>query len=601
MFVEFGSSIGILDAWAERLFAASWQGGLLLTVAWLISFICKQIPASTRCWLWRIAYFKFILVLFFGCFLKVPILTATKDSLTVKTTAVDNESKRNTVGELAGSNLSLAAPFHLKNGSVSLHSEVNVGSPSRGEGGRTWVVVLFGLWSLGGVSSIVLVLRQHWLAKRLIENGTPFVGREFLGQYRTLCRSMGLVKPPRVATSNDLVSPMLIGIWKPTILLPNIVVETCRQNELKLIVAHELAHFRRRDLFWNWLPAFVRSCFFFHPLVWLTQSRYSLDQEIACDSQALRVTLAREKEYGNLLVKVSSTLPADRSPIPATVGVASSFKTLKQRILEMSRFRNQSSRMRKLASISLLAFGLFAVAPISLVAQKVSPPRTESKKKTVDATEDAVNKKKNGSSKSTVRSDEKVVEASSARTQPGNISVTVNDGDLTTSMQVKKLKNGKLEVVYTKDIAGEKKIQKYILTGIDQLAKKNKEAFVFYGKHVESTQDGKGNEIQRRLKEMGLGSFGQLQQNPAGRNSSSEQSSDSSSQSSSSSAWESSSSVGRNGKTINNRKSGTTGNGMVGGGDPRLMIEQINKMIQQSDDPEMKAVLRQLLNQFRKN
>lgn len=95
-----------------------------------------------------------------------------------------------------------------------------------------WVVVLFGLWSLGGVSSIVLVLRQQRLAKRLIENGTPFVGREFLGQYRTLCWSMGLVKPPRVVTSNDLVSPMLIRIWKPTILLPNVVVEKCMQRLL---------------------------------------------------------------------------------------------------------------------------------------------------------------------------------------------------------------------------------------------------------------------------------------------------------------------------------------------------------------------------------
>ena len=154
--------------------------------------------------------------------------------------------------------------------------------------------------------------------------------------------------------------------------------------------------------------------------------------------------------------------------------------------------------------------------------------------------------------------------------------------------------------MYTKDIVGEKKAQKYILSVIDQLAKKNKEAFVFYDKHVDSTQDGKNNEIQRRLKKMGLGSFGQLQQNPAGRNSSSEQSSDSSSQSSSSSAWESSSSIGRNGTTVNRRKSGTTGNGRVGGGDPRMMIDQINKMIQQTDDPEMKDVLRQLLNQFRK-
>ena len=81
--------------------------------------------------------------------------------------------------ELAASNPSPVAPFHLKRGATSLHSEVNGGSPFRDVSGQAWFAVLFGSWSLGGVWSIVLLFRQHWLSKRLIDNGPPFVDRKF--------------------------------------------------------------------------------------------------------------------------------------------------------------------------------------------------------------------------------------------------------------------------------------------------------------------------------------------------------------------------------------------------------------------------------------
>ena len=67
---------------------------------------------------------------------------------------------------------------------------------------------------------------------------------------------------------------MLLGIGRPTVLLPDVLIESCHPAELRLILAHEVAHLKRRDLTWSWLPLLGQWFFFFHPLVWLGQREW---------------------------------------------------------------------------------------------------------------------------------------------------------------------------------------------------------------------------------------------------------------------------------------------------------------------------------------
>ena len=57
-------------------------------------------------------------------------------------------------------------------------------------------------------------------------------------------------------------SPMLLGVVRPMILLPEALIQPHQLHGLRLVLAHELAHIKRRDLLWNLVPVFVRTVFF---------------------------------------------------------------------------------------------------------------------------------------------------------------------------------------------------------------------------------------------------------------------------------------------------------------------------------------------------
>src|SRR5438876_5333620 len=50
-------------AWAAAMIRASWQGGLVLALVWMFCRALPKLPAAWRCWLWRLAYLKIVLIL----------------------------------------------------------------------------------------------------------------------------------------------------------------------------------------------------------------------------------------------------------------------------------------------------------------------------------------------------------------------------------------------------------------------------------------------------------------------------------------------------------------------------------------------------------
>ena len=88
-------------------------------------------------------------------------------------------------------------------------------------------------------------------------------------------------------------------------------------------------------------------------MVGLAERRWSLAQEIACDELTLEMTGARRNSYGNLLVNLSAN-PGNPQTMFATLGVASSFETLKERISAMKQIGNRSGVSLIAASVSVL-------------------------------------------------------------------------------------------------------------------------------------------------------------------------------------------------------------------------------------------------------
>jgi 5-hydroxyisourate hydrolase-like protein (transthyretin family) len=164
--------------------------------------------------------------------------------------------------------------------------------------------------------------------------------------------------------------PLLVGIHRPAVVLPARLIQE-DPTALRLMLAHELAHHRRRDLCWAWLPTLTQVLFFFHPLVWLARGEEELAREIACDILAVRVSGAPAMDYGTMLLHaVTRRGQTHDTKIPlAALGIADSVSTLKKRLVGLQNSAPVTPRGRLVFTL-IISTALLSLVPWRVVAQR---------------------------------------------------------------------------------------------------------------------------------------------------------------------------------------------------------------------------------------
>lgn len=89
--------------------------------------------------------------------------------------------------------------------------------------------------------------------------------------------------------SSSVDSPSLIGYFKPVVLLPISLLSGIPDNQLEIIIAHELAHISRHDYLVQFTQGIIEILFFYHPMVWWLSSVVNTEREHICDDLAVKV------------------------------------------------------------------------------------------------------------------------------------------------------------------------------------------------------------------------------------------------------------------------------------------------------------------------
>lgn len=163
----------------------------------------------------------------------------------------------------------------------------------------TWIlgVVLLGFRLLCGC-----VCLETW--KRHVEP----VPNHVLLQAKRLCHLLDL-KLPHINTSQRIREAVVTGLIRPVILFPLVWISEMPPDMLEAVLAHELAHLRRWDLWVNVFQRMIETVLFFHPAVWWLSCQLRIERELCCDKLAARLIgdrlrYAQTLEYvGRLLVR----------------------------------------------------------------------------------------------------------------------------------------------------------------------------------------------------------------------------------------------------------------------------------------------------------
>jgi bla regulator protein BlaR1 len=138
---------------------------------------------------------------------------------------------------------------------------------------------------------------------------------------RWLAQRLGLAQCPTVWFMPGCVSPLLWAlVGPPRLLLPDGLWNQLSNAQQDTLLAHELAHLRRRDHWVRWLELAAVGLYWWHPVAWWAQRELQETEEQCCDAWVVAVLPASADAYAEALLETVTYL----SQAPATVPVGGS-------------------------------------------------------------------------------------------------------------------------------------------------------------------------------------------------------------------------------------------------------------------------------------
>ncbi|MEX2137851.1 MAG: M56 family metallopeptidase [Pirellulales bacterium] len=263
--------------------------------------------------------------------------------------------------------------------------------PHRGWAWRTWLVILAGfVWITGSaVSAGLWIWRRRQLRRlarslRLVDGPLLFGAREwsdggsgnFLAIAREVCEAVGIRKLPPIAISQVMPMPLVLGLWRPIIVIPCELLRTGAEARLRDVLIHEAAHVARRDAWIGVAQRLASVLWWWHPAVLVLNRTITRSREEVCDNFVL--SRSDSSQYANTLLELSERC-AQMGRIVPSLGLFESHWTLEARIrglLKPGREMMTRTKRRALAVITvILGTACFLIGGVRAVEFENTSPK----------------------------------------------------------------------------------------------------------------------------------------------------------------------------------------------------------------------------------
>jgi beta-lactamase regulating signal transducer with metallopeptidase domain len=221
--------------------------------------------------------------------------------------------------------------------------------------------VLSSLWLAGCVLLGLKLLATGLVLQRRLSACRPVTDAAVLELLESCRRRTGLKRTPALLVSPECLGPCIVGTWSPRIILPESVVTQSSTTRLRHVLAHELAHLVRGDLWTNWLLLAARILHWFNPVAWWTVREMQAEREAACDDLAsAALGEADRSAYAATIVELAAGL-APSALAPGLIGLFASTGRLKARVERLLQSATVTTLRAPLAAGLLLGTALIGL------------------------------------------------------------------------------------------------------------------------------------------------------------------------------------------------------------------------------------------------
>jgi beta-lactamase regulating signal transducer with metallopeptidase domain len=145
------------------------------------------------------------------------------------------------------------------------------------------------LWLAGTVFFSLRFAGSYLYANRLKYKNTLPVSRVLMETIALFVQKLNIKRKIKIVESLVVKIPMVIGHFKPFIIMPAGLATALPYDQVEAIIAHELAHIKRNDYFINILKSILEVIYFYHPVIWWISSLIEKERENCCDDITIEI------------------------------------------------------------------------------------------------------------------------------------------------------------------------------------------------------------------------------------------------------------------------------------------------------------------------
>lgn len=359
----------IAETWGSFVFHATWQSSIVCLILLGLAIAGKRWPTPVRYGILLVALIKFAIPPGFS----IPGLaiwgkTFHPDSLAFYTSVIHHDPLESTPGKpsrpvsFTANPLPRSTPFtavHQKSPlNIPLKKQPPISKPMPAFHWKAYAMAL----QAAGIFTFLLYLFIQWLQlARIRKSASPIHETKVTAQFSRIKKQIGLRRSILLLSSKEVSSPIALGLIHPCIMLPTTVLQGLAANELRTVLAHELAHHARRDIWVNTLQLILTSVWWFNPLLWILNREIRKLREDCCDDYLLAKQIASENEYCQTLLHAAALTSQPRYVL-LSAGLSESGRSLAYRF---QRIMNRS--LQRHPNLTVIGFTIVFLSAVLLI------------------------------------------------------------------------------------------------------------------------------------------------------------------------------------------------------------------------------------------
>ncbi len=217
--------------------------------------------------------------------------------------------------------------------------------------GAAWLAGLIILFAV----SAVRIFRFN----RRLQIHSRTVPAEVSRQAALIARRLQIRTLPDIRVTAARLSPLVWWLGgRVQIVVPQRLIEQLDTQQLRWVIAHEMAHVSRRDYLVRWLEWITCITFWWNPVVWIAKRNLRTQEEICCDELVLKTFRPGKHSYANSILTAVESLVRPAFRPPAVASEINSGGFLKRRI-EMIMSGKSNWRQLGWVHLGMVAAALF--------------------------------------------------------------------------------------------------------------------------------------------------------------------------------------------------------------------------------------------------